>query len=85
MLTEIATRVLDGGRVDRAEALELYRHAPTHLLEPAVRRQAAAIASAHPKAGRDRLRGLLESANVKVRVAAAARPGGVQIENLSGS
>ncbi len=32
MLSEIATKVLDGGRVDRAEALELYRHAPTHLL-----------------------------------------------------
>jgi cyclic dehypoxanthinyl futalosine synthase len=28
----IAQRVLDGGRVDAAEALELYRHAPTHLL-----------------------------------------------------
>jgi cyclic dehypoxanthinyl futalosine synthase len=28
----IAHTVLDGGRVDRAEALELYRHAPTHLL-----------------------------------------------------
>src|SRR5438874_5180190 len=32
MLSDIANRVLDGGRVDRAEALELYRHAPTHLL-----------------------------------------------------
>src|SRR5678816_2254797 len=32
MLKEIANKVLDGGRVDRAEALELYRHAPTHLL-----------------------------------------------------
>jgi cyclic dehypoxanthinyl futalosine synthase len=29
---EIANKVLDGGRVDAAEALELYRHAPTHLL-----------------------------------------------------
>ena len=28
----IASKVLDGGRVDAAEALELYRHAPTHLL-----------------------------------------------------
>src|SRR5687767_1134758 len=28
----IANRVLGGGRVDAAEALELYRHAPTHLL-----------------------------------------------------
>src|SRR6185436_5971931 len=32
MIDSIATKVLDGGRVDRAEALELYRHAPTHLL-----------------------------------------------------
>jgi cyclic dehypoxanthinyl futalosine synthase len=32
MLSDLANRVLDGGRVDRAEALELYRHAPTHLL-----------------------------------------------------
>ena len=32
MLNELATKVLDGGRVDRAEALELYRRAPTHLL-----------------------------------------------------
>jgi len=32
MLKEIANKVLDGGRVDRAEALELYRHAPTHVL-----------------------------------------------------
>src|SRR3954463_433511 len=32
MLNDIAKKVLDGGRVDRAEALELYRHAPTHLL-----------------------------------------------------
>ena len=28
----IATRVRDGGRVDAAEALHLYRHAPTALL-----------------------------------------------------
>ena len=32
MVDRIATKVLDGGRVDHAEALELYRHAPTHLL-----------------------------------------------------
>src|SRR5436305_13074620 len=32
MIDRIAKKVLDGGRVDRAEALELYRHAPTHLL-----------------------------------------------------
>src|SRR5919201_450056 len=32
MVNGIAKRVLDGGRVDRAEALELYRHVPTHLL-----------------------------------------------------
>ena len=32
MINQIADKVLDGGRVDRAEALELYRHAPTHLL-----------------------------------------------------
>ncbi len=32
MVNEIADKVLGGGRVDRAEALELYRHAPTHLL-----------------------------------------------------
>ncbi|HKC56435.1 MAG TPA: radical SAM protein, partial [Vicinamibacterales bacterium] len=32
MIDMLATKVLDGGRVDRAEALELYRHAPTHLL-----------------------------------------------------
>jgi cyclic dehypoxanthinyl futalosine synthase len=32
MIDRIANRVLDGGRVDRAEALELYRAAPTHLL-----------------------------------------------------
>jgi cyclic dehypoxanthinyl futalosine synthase len=32
MLEQIARKVGDGGRVDAAEALELYRHAPTHLL-----------------------------------------------------
>ena len=32
MTDRIANKVLDGGRVDRAEALELYRAAPTHLL-----------------------------------------------------
>ena len=32
MISEIAHKVLEGGRVDRAEALELYRRAPTHLL-----------------------------------------------------
>ena len=32
MLQEIASRVSAGGRVSAAEALELYRHAPTHLL-----------------------------------------------------
>src|SRR6266704_996518 len=32
MLNEIANKVLDGGRVDRVEALELYRGAPTYLL-----------------------------------------------------
>src|SRR3954465_1924743 len=32
MLSDIAKKVLDGGPVDRAEALELYRHAPTHVL-----------------------------------------------------
>jgi cyclic dehypoxanthinyl futalosine synthase len=32
MIDRIAKKVLDGGRVDRAEALELYRRAPTHLL-----------------------------------------------------
>jgi cyclic dehypoxanthinyl futalosine synthase len=32
MLSEIANRVRNGGRVDRAEALALYRHAPTHVL-----------------------------------------------------
>ena len=31
-ITRIAEKVLDGGRVDAAEALELYRQAPTHLL-----------------------------------------------------
>ena len=29
---QIARKVSDGGRVDAAEALHLYRHAPTHLL-----------------------------------------------------
>src|SRR5215470_13552720 len=32
MIDQIAKKVLDGGRVDRAEAIELYRHASTHLL-----------------------------------------------------
>src|SRR5437867_7425190 len=32
MLDDIANTVLDGARIDRAEALELSRHAPTHLL-----------------------------------------------------
>ena len=32
MVDQIAQKVLDGGRLDRAEALDLYRHAPTHLL-----------------------------------------------------
>jgi len=32
MVEQIAKKVRDGGRVDAAEALELYRHAPTHLL-----------------------------------------------------
>ena len=32
MIEQIAKKVRDGGRVDAAEALELYRHAPTHLL-----------------------------------------------------
>ena len=32
MIEQIARKVSDGGRVDAAEALELYRHAPTHLL-----------------------------------------------------
>jgi cyclic dehypoxanthinyl futalosine synthase len=32
MLNTIADKVMAGGRVDRAEALELYRAAPTHLL-----------------------------------------------------
>ncbi len=31
-VSEIASRVLDGGRVSAAEALALYREAPTHLL-----------------------------------------------------
>jgi cyclic dehypoxanthinyl futalosine synthase len=32
MVHSIARKVLDGGRVSAAEALALYRHAPTHLL-----------------------------------------------------
>jgi len=32
MVDTIAKKVLDGGRVDASEALDLYRHAPTHLL-----------------------------------------------------
>ena len=32
MVDTISKRVLAGGRIDRAEALELYRGAPTHLL-----------------------------------------------------
>src|SRR6185436_16310040 len=32
MVEQIARKVLDGGRVNAAEAVELYRHAPTHLL-----------------------------------------------------
>src|SRR6266508_6886810 len=32
MMNRIANKVVDGGRVDRAEALALYRAAPTHLL-----------------------------------------------------
>jgi cyclic dehypoxanthinyl futalosine synthase len=32
MFEQIANKVRDGGRVDAHEALELYRHAPTHLL-----------------------------------------------------
>jgi cyclic dehypoxanthinyl futalosine synthase len=32
MVDQIARKVLDGGRVDAAEALALYRDAPTHLL-----------------------------------------------------
>ena len=32
MVQQIASKVTAGGRVDRAEALALYRHAPTHLL-----------------------------------------------------
>ena len=32
MIDSIANKVLDGGRVDRAEALELYHDAPTHRL-----------------------------------------------------
>jgi cyclic dehypoxanthinyl futalosine synthase len=32
MIEQIAQKVMDGGRIDAAEALELYRHAPTQLL-----------------------------------------------------
>jgi len=32
MIDDIARRVVEGGRVNAAEALELYRQAPTHLL-----------------------------------------------------
>ena len=32
MIERIAQKVRDGGRVDGAEAVALYRHAPTHLL-----------------------------------------------------
>jgi cyclic dehypoxanthinyl futalosine synthase len=32
MVNTIAKKVLDGGRVDASDALDLYRHAPTHLL-----------------------------------------------------
>src|SRR5687767_12474806 len=32
MVDQIATKVRSGGRVDAAEALHLYHHAPTHLL-----------------------------------------------------
>ena len=32
MVEQIAARVMEGGRVDRAEALTLYREAPTQLL-----------------------------------------------------
>jgi len=32
MINQIADKLMDGRRVDRAEALELYRHAPTHVL-----------------------------------------------------
>src|SRR5688572_9047400 len=32
MVQEIASKISAGGRVSAAEALELYRHAPTHLL-----------------------------------------------------
>jgi cyclic dehypoxanthinyl futalosine synthase len=31
-ITKIGQKVMDGGRVNAADALELYRHAPTHLL-----------------------------------------------------
>jgi cyclic dehypoxanthinyl futalosine synthase len=32
MIEQIAQKVMDGGRIDATEALELYRHAPTQLL-----------------------------------------------------
>src|SRR5688572_26547411 len=32
MIDRISNKVLEGGRVDATDALELYRHAPTHLL-----------------------------------------------------
>jgi len=32
MVEQIANKVRNGGRIDAAEALDLYRHAPTHLL-----------------------------------------------------
>ncbi len=32
MIDQIAKKVSDGGRIDAAEALQLYHHAPTHLL-----------------------------------------------------
>src|SRR5262249_43063549 len=32
MIEALTRKVLDGGRLDAAEALDLYRHAPTHLL-----------------------------------------------------
>ena len=32
MIEQLADKVLDGGRVSAGEALQLYRHAPTHLL-----------------------------------------------------
>src|ERR671917_2524210 len=32
MIQQLANKVLAGGRIDAAEALALYRHAPTHVL-----------------------------------------------------